>query len=217
MSAAVAAALGALVPCALLLRERRRLTTIRESVLDAVHEVARPLAAVRLGIAVLEPGHGHRLDPELDRARSSLGALADAVAGVRRSGGEAFAVSDLVSEVAATWSLVAAGSGRRLDLRVDSDATVLGDRSKIAQAVVNLVANSLQHGRGAISLNAVDRPGGCRIEVRDEGRGARRPEDRRAGRGLRIVRRTAELHGGRLDLSRLGEGAVGLELPSARR
>ena len=217
MSALAAFLLGALAPLLMVAVERRRSARLRTAVLDAVHELARPLTAVRMGIRALAPEAECRLDSELERARSSLHALTGAVGGSADRSPEHFAAADLLRDVAEVWSLIAARAGRSLEVRTETGSMLTGDRGQLGQALVNLIANSLQHGSGSISMSALDRPGGCRIEVCDEGPARDSFEDGRSGRGLRIVGRTVAVHGGSLDCSRLGDGAVALDLPGEAR
>lgn len=123
-----------------------------------------------------------------------------------------------------------------VDLVAPAPVTVWGDRVLLGQAVWNLTANAVLHAPGATVTVTVgrDESGGGRVEVRDDGPGvppdvlARlgeafyRPDASRAafgagghGLGLALVRRAAELHGGRLTLeSPPGGGFVAtLHLP----
>jgi signal transduction histidine kinase len=107
-----------------------------------------------------------------------------------------------------------------------SGAWVHGDRLRLAQAIGNLVANAVEHGRGRITLTA--RPAGAgrvRVEVADEGAGlpvalgdlTRRARGGRGarGRGLAIAAEVARSHGGRLETAPSARGArLVLELPA---
>lgn len=125
-----------------------------------------------------------------------------------------------------------------VDLIAPGPVKVWGDRVLLGQAVWNLTANAALHAPGATVTVTVrgDGAGGGVVEVRDDGPGvpadvlARlgeafyRPDASRAvsgpgagghGLGLALVRRAAELHGGRLMLESVpGAGfTVTLHLP----
>jgi len=106
--------------------------------------------------------------------------------------------------------------------RPEAEFEVRGDRGKLKQVILNLVANSLEamreQGGGEIVLTARVLDGGmAEIEVRDSGPGG--PDDFEAqafqpfyttkdagtGLGLTIVKRIVEMHGGQVSL-RPGEG-----------
>jgi signal transduction histidine kinase len=104
---------------------------------------------------------------------------------------------------------------------------VRGDRTRLAQACGNLLANAVEHGGGAIELRARAVGRRVRIEVADHGPGLPAPVARlaararngrgRRGRGLAIASEIAARHGGRLAAAPSSGGArLMLELPAAR-
>lgn len=109
------------------------------------------------------------------------------------------------------------GGSLRLRWRVGA-AAVLGDRSRIEQALDNLLANALDHGGPRVEVEAWRRGDAVAIAVVDsavpsagrpgrdrEGALARLGGRRRHGHGLRLVRRVAAEHGGGFEL-RQGPG-----------
>ena len=101
-----------------------------------------------------------------------------------------------------------------------------GDRTRLAQAARNLIANAVEHGGGDVMVRGRGEGGIVRIEVTDSGRGLpapvaeliRRPRGGRGahGRGLAIAAGIAKRHGGRLAAAPSDRGArLVLELPSA--
>ena len=93
------------------------------------------------------------------------------------------------------------------DCRVETDATVLADRSRLQQLLENLVRNSTEHGGDAVTVTVGDLPEAEGFFVADDGRGI--PEGQRervfesgvstsadgTGFGLAIVAEIASAHG----------------------
>ena len=163
------------------------------------------------------------LDAQLRRARLALDDLTAAPSGRRAADRlEPVGAAAFVSQLALAWEPVARSAGVRLvcdgpPLR----GTLLADRTRLAQAAGNLLANAVEHGAGPIELRPRAGDGRLRLEVRDAGPGlpapvarlARRPRGPR-GRGLAIARGIVERHGGRvLAAPSPGGAAVVLELP----
>jgi signal transduction histidine kinase len=155
------------------------------------------------------------------------------------------AVRPLVEAARRRWGGQAALTGATIAVRWDADeAAVDGDRIDLAAALDNLVVNALEHGGQRIELTAdvvgariclavVDSGSGAGRRARDRdasvrGREVKRRRDPRIpfgrlsgkarhGHGLRLVRRTAERHGGTFALYRGEDGSSAvLELPLLR-
>lgn len=227
---AALAALGVAMVQTLRLRERREL------VARACHELRNPLTAARLLVATMErreeaPGSRiSALDAELHRAGVALDDLAAARVGrVVELRDEPVEVGELVEEQLASWHVVARAFGS--DLRVGPTlpgVLVRGDRVRLAQALSNLVANALEHGRGPVDLVVRRRGAAVQVEVADHGPGLpasmdeltrrRRGGRGRRGRGLAIADQIARSHGGRLATAPTEGGArIALELPAGER
>ena len=141
-------AIGAAV---LLLLARRAAARATERVVRACHELRGPLQNVMLALGADEDGPHPSvgaLAVELARATRAVEDLAAATAGrpardeVRR-----IALTPLVRDVVAVHDVVARTRDRRVVLVTpDVDATVLGDRGRLAQAIGNLVRNAVEHG-----------------------------------------------------------------------
>ncbi|MGZ4172158.1 MAG: sensor histidine kinase [Solirubrobacteraceae bacterium] len=206
-----------------------------EAVARACHELRGPLTAARLGLAV---GSGQAtpsvrrlraIDTELGRAALALDDLAGTGGGGRRRWDvDRVEIRDLVADSVEAWRAGAAAAGTELRGSWGGEgALVWGDRLRLAQALGNLIANAVEHGRGPVAVHGTMRDGRVRITVSDHGAGLpapvaelrRRPRRGRGGRGrgLAISAEVAEAHGGRLASAPSQVGArLVLELPVAR-
>jgi signal transduction histidine kinase len=186
-------------------RLRRRL----ELVARAEHELRGPLTAFALGLdAARGTPAGRRLavvlEAELARARAGLADLEAARRGKRAASVvEPVRADRLLRSSAAAWDR--AGGGRRVRVRSSAGgAIVRADRSRLAQALGNVMANAVEHGEGDVSVVASRDFGRLRIEVTNATRpGGRGGGDgggpgRERGRGLDIAAEAAEDAGGHL-------------------
>lgn len=222
-----ACALGAAAALALV---RAQVQSRMALVAEASHELRGPLTAVQLGLAALvrdaEPErarHAAALDLELRRAGLALEDLAAAPEGRRAPDALGVVdVGDLLEDAYAAWEGVAAAYRTSLSVEPMEDWWVVrADRVRLAQALGNLIANALEHGRGEVRLRARPVAGhGLRLEVLDGGPGlsaplaASGPHAGRRGHGLGVAARVAERCGGRLVSETTSEGhAMALELP----
>jgi signal transduction histidine kinase len=207
-------------------REGRR----RASLNEAVHELRRPLQALALSLPDGQE-EDRACDSSLRLAAAALDRLDHEIngRGIPRSG-ELVAIEPLLRSVFDRWKQVAAHRGRPLQLRCGAcDCTVAGSEFELAQGLDNLIKNALEHGGGAVTLDAREIRGRVRLTVFDNGslrpyRRAGRAELRnrlsgrsRHGYGLRVAARIARSHGGRFQLRRLGgRTAAFFELPLQR-
>lgn len=192
---------------------RNPLAPVRNAIEVLRREAAlSPRGEQAIGLASRQLAHmGRMLDDLLDASRISRGAIE-----LRR---ELVSLTGLLREVCESAESVAHERGQRLDLAVpDADLRVLADPARIAQIAGNLVGNALKfsaHG-ATVEVGLVPAArGGAEIRVTDRGVGL--PRDRLEdvfelftqvspthgagqaglGIGLAMVRRLAELHGGR--------------------
>ncbi|HEX3976863.1 MAG TPA: HAMP domain-containing sensor histidine kinase [Solirubrobacteraceae bacterium] len=205
-----------------------------EDVARACHELRGPLAAARLGLAapagqeLPSPGRLRAIDTELGRAALALNDLSRAGGGVSRLWRlDRVDVRELVADSVEAWRASAAATGSAVRVGWSGEeAAVWGDRLRLAQAIGNLIANAIEHGRGPIGVDVAVRGGLVRVAVSDEGPGLpapvaelrRRPRRGRGarGRGLAIAAEVAEAHGGALVSAPSESGArLVLELPLA--
>lgn len=206
-----------------------RALTRRERVARVCHELRGPLTAAGLALQTMER-HAEApverlaaLDEQLRRARLALEDLAGG-AGDRV---ERVPVAQLLASLHVAWTPVCAARRRPLVVGVAPPGlSVLADRTRLGQAVGNLIANALEHGAGAIELRPRVSGGRLRLEVRDGGGGLRRPLAQivrrpraglgRRGRGLAIASAIAGRYGGTLATAPADGAAVVLELPVAQ-
>jgi signal transduction histidine kinase len=220
---------------ALAVSVRRAYGDRMEAVARACHELRGPLAAARLGLAaptgqeLPSPGRLRAIDTELGRAALALDDLSDAGGGGGRNLWrlDRVDVGELVAGSVEAWqaSASAAGSAVRVGWSGE-EAVVWGDRLRLAQAIGNLIANAIEHGRPPVEVHVALRGGLVRVTVSDDGPGLpapvaelrRRPRRGRGarGRGLAIAADVAEAHGGALVSAPARGGArLVLELPVA--
>jgi signal transduction histidine kinase len=192
-------------------REARRRTLLNA----ALHELRRPLQALSL----LVSGPGGSVEGSLEMAVAAVDQLDREING--RSSlteTERFFLRPIVEATVERWRPVATRAGRSLELVWSGgDGELEGRPVALAQMVDNMISNAIEHGGGAIALEAEVERGLCRLSVRDEGgagtaarsrvlsRG-RLTGRRRHGHGLQIVRRVAAQHRGRFSLVRSGGG-----------
>jgi signal transduction histidine kinase len=227
---------GAGVTLAAAVRDGRRRTVLNER----LHEVRRPLQTLALMAPAAGPGTG---DGPLEMAAAALARLDREINGEGESPARAtLAVRPLVEAARRRWCRQATLFGATIEVRWEAgEAAIEGDRIDLAAALDNLMSNALEHGGPRIELTAALVGGRICLAVVDSGSGAgrrarqreasvrgrearRRRESRaplrrlsgkaRHGHGLRLVRRTAERHGGSFTLYRGEAGASAvLELP----
>ena len=186
----------------------RRRTALNE----ALHELRRPLQALALAAA---PGAASAagLESSMRLVTAALDRLDGEING-RGQGRPRHPVSvrAVLESAVARWRSRARLAGGGLHLHWSGeDAIVSGDGVGIAQALDNLIVNSIEHGGPSILVEGRCERGRVRITVADSGRASRPDESgetpagvlarlsgrARRGHGLRVVRRTAAVHGGR--------------------
>jgi signal transduction histidine kinase len=153
------------------------------------------------------------------RVFTALLRLAEIDSGARRSGFVRVDAAAVAAEVVEYYEPAAEQKGVDFSFQAAGDAAVAGDPVLLAQAVSNLIDNSLKcvHERGAISVRVARRADGAvEIAVADDGPGIADADKPRVterffrgdssrgtpgvGLGLSIVDAVAKLHGGALQL-----------------
>ncbi len=203
------------------------------------HELRNPLAPIRHALEILaRSGHDtasaarartlmerqlaqmvRLIDDLLDMSRITLGKI-----GLRR---QIVAIGDVISSATETCHPLLAVAGQRLDVSLPGqDVHVLGDLTRLAQVVTNLLNNASkfsEHG-AAITLAVGASETSVTCEVRDQGAGmtaaelpaifemfaqgpAQMPHGRGGlGVGLALVRQIVNMHGGSVHAASAGPG-----------
>jgi signal transduction histidine kinase len=216
----------------MLARLERAFATQRRLLDDAGHELRTPITIVRGHLEFLEDEPEHRaqtvriLLDELDR----MSRMVDDLLLLAQADEPHFLQLELVNVADLTAELESKAStlGRR-NWRVEATGrgTIVADRYRLTQAVVQLAQNAVQHTDedAEIALGSAVVPGEARFWVRDSGPGIALEEQDRiferfvrgsngnraagAGLGLAIVRAIATAHEGRVELvSNSGGGST---------
>jgi signal transduction histidine kinase len=213
----------ALTLATVVISERTRRRRRREGLNRALHELRRPLQALTLSW----PQPASRGRDHLGLALEALGDLDRYVNGEgapHSPRAELVEARIIAADAVRRWRGPAALRGREIETRWRaSGSRLVCDRTAVARALDNLIANALEHGTGTITVDGSVRAGRLRITVADGPRAGSapdlkpgRPRSARRGHGLRIVAEIAADHGGRFAACahRGGARAV-IELPLA--
>ena len=205
-------------------RLERAIERERGFVADASHELRTPLALL---MAELELAlRSSRTPEELERAVRSAASetdrlvrlaedllvLAQADDGRLPLRRERLRAADLVASVRDSFHARAEEAGRTIEGHAAEGLAVEVDRTRLEQALGNLVDNALRHGAGTVRLTALEQDGRVELHVLDDGAGfppdflphaferfGRADEARTsggAGLGLALTAAVAEAHGG---------------------
>jgi signal transduction histidine kinase len=209
-------------------------------VADASHELRTPIAVVKTELdgALRAGDFGPRTRDALLAAVEECDRLAqlaqDLLVLAKADGGRIPLRSELIDleallvRVRDRFADRAAERARSIDVELDGTSVLVADPERVRQALQNLVENALRHGKGTVTLRALDVPGGVVLEVSDEGRDlpvefaplaferftrADRTRDG-VGLGLAIVAAIVAAHGGSAEIDTPPTTAR-LRLPSA--
>jgi signal transduction histidine kinase len=201
---------------------------------NASHQIRTPLAALRLNLETLPPGHDEQSTRviretvgQLDRLESTVNQLLALTRDVETTQGR-LDLPELLDELSTKWRTPAQRASRALRVTHDDDLPdVRASAASLTHVLDVLLENALQHGAGEIDVRARQAGRGVAIDVHDDGPGiAGDPEavfKRRSGSahghgiGLALARSLVEADGGRLELTFAGPGPVfSVVLPSSR-
>lgn len=233
--------------------ERNRMERMKTEFVSTVsHELRTPLTSIRGALSILEHSIGETLD---DKPRQLLGIaksnserlshLIDDILDVEKLGSEALQFTlapldlrDVVARAADGNRTFAADREVRLVVSgPDEPLIVLGDESRLLQAITNLLSNAAKFSRkaGTVRLVAEREDGFARVTVADSGHGipaefrprlferfSQAPGSQQTGRsgtglGLSITKSIVERHNGTIDYrTETGKGtSFWIELPLA--
>ena len=238
------------------LSERRQLRSlekvaqnVNEFIAMLAHELRNPLAPIRTAVQVMphvEPASQDQLRKTIDRQSANLVRIVDDLVDISRITRGVLAIERTASDLAdivrdAVDTVVPAIEARRHTLEVIAPpmpVTVMVDRHRINQVLVNLLTNAARYTPegGSISVTVEAAGGFAAVRVRDNGRGieadmqerifdmfvqGRSPLERVSGGlgvGLALARRLVEMHGGTLEVHSAGrdqgsEFVLRLQLP----
>jgi two-component system, OmpR family, sensor histidine kinase ChvG len=209
---------------------------------DLTHELKNPLASLRSAVDSLDKVEDPELQRQLlevvrhdvarlDRLIVDIAEISRLDAELSRARFEAVDLGSLIESLLEIWDRQAAERGVRVAFARPGlgTAVVMGDESRLARAIDNLVDNAVSFSPpgGLVEIAAVRRDGEIAVSVEDEGPGvpeeAReaifrrfhsvrpRGEDfgRHSGLGLSIVKATVEGHDGRIEVEDRRDGRVG--------
>jgi two-component system, OmpR family, phosphate regulon sensor histidine kinase PhoR len=198
------------------------------------HELRTPLTSIRMFIDTLREGRVHEdadrqhclsiIHQELQRLDGLVGRLIE-LSKIEHMHGvferNVVHVDHIVADALAAFDAVKVGGEVALDVRIDPDMLVFGDRAALAQAVGNLLANAWKYtpAQGKriaiaatgdnrhITISVTDNGDGIASTERDSifekfqrGSAAKQHGNQGAGIGLAIVRGVVEAHRGTVDV-----------------
>ncbi len=224
---------------------------MRRFTADASHELRTPLTAIRsVGEVSLQRNAsreeyretiGSMLEEvnRLTRLVENLLTVSRADAGQVPFQHQPISVMNVVRESAAMLEVLVEEKLQHLVLNGDEQASVLGDRLILRQAIINLLHNAIKFSpvQGSISVTTSKNGAGVRIDIADDGPGiseenrekvfqrffrvdkARTSELGGAGLGLSIAQWAVQAHGGKITLeTHDGPGCLfRIEIPGEMR
>lgn len=221
------------------------LTAERRLLQDVSHELRSPLARLRFAVELARTdGDREEALTHIAKDVERLASLVDELLQLTRAEGDpssqdlhVIPLNDLLRSLVADCGLEAEARHRRLALKVDGSAIVLGERELIRRAVENVLRNAIHYAPEGTTVEIVMTLVAevATITVRDRGPGIPeewlgqifkpffRVDNDRArtsggvGLGLSIAQRAINLHQGKVEARNANPGLiVTIELPHAK-
>jgi two-component system, OmpR family, osmolarity sensor histidine kinase EnvZ len=178
------------------------------------HDLRTPLSRLRLALEMsgASAQAADAMIADIDEIDAIIGQFLDFARGADEAQ-KAQDIEGVLAELAEHYARL----GRQVEFHYAEIGPVRFARMAVRRAVANLIDNALRYAGEPVELQALEQEGRVVIEVRDQGPGIPAGEAERlkrpftrldssragvggAGLGLAIVERTAQAHGGRLDL-----------------
>ena len=179
------------------------------------HDLRLPLTVFK-GVAHVLRARRDEIEPEevddllasVERQANRLGRLADDLLDAARADAGRITIVRVPCALRAIAEQAAVDFNEPVEIEIDPDLEIMGDRSRLDRVVWNLLGNAQKYGRPPYQVQAMREGDVVELSVRDHGPGL--PEEVRerlfeeftagdsegVGLGLAIVRQLAEAHGG---------------------
>lgn len=190
----------------------------RESIADLSHRLRTPLTSLRLQAEkIADPRDRAGVISQVDRIEQAIDQLIVAARARSTGGGGACALDEVVDDRAAFWRVLAVEQSREMTVDTDAPGVEIDVSREALEALIDaLVGNVFDHTAPgtAFAMSTGEEDGRPWFEISDSGPGFSdgsllhrgRSGGGSTGLGLDIARRTAELTGGRLELSNRPDG-----------
>ncbi len=203
-----------------------RLARLGTLVSGMAHQLRSPLHGMNLRLELLRDGQGEGAHRHIDKLRQDVTRLDQAIEAILRFTRPAelhvtdFDMNELIREIG---SRAITSDKVMPDYDLDAGATVRADRGMVAEALTNLVVNSVQAMPQGGRLSFQTRRSGSAIEIRVTDQGVGIPKDKLdrifdlyyttkaggSGLGLPFAMRAIELNHGKIVLnSEVGRGTI---------
>ena len=196
---------------------------------DIAHDLRTPLSRLRHRLeatrAILGPDGERVIEQsilELDAILETFSALlriAQIESGARRAAFSDVSLGRILSTVSEAYAAVAEDQSQKLEVRVERDVSIFGDRELLMQMVANLVENAIRHcpAGARIGVSLGQDADASLLSITDTGPGIPAAEREKifrrfyrletsrttpgSGLGLALVKAVADLHGAAVELS----------------